>query len=98
MNALANSQKYELDKFLSYGQREFPVTYKRYTGQEDENVRTNIINNPPDILLTNYVMLELILTRPRERKLISAASGLKFLSFETKFVPIFRIFIILRIF
>ena len=32
-------------------------------------------NNPPDVLLTNYVMLELIFTRPREREhLIKAAA------------------------
>ncbi len=36
--------------------------------------------NPPDILLTNYVMLELILTRPKEQKsLVSNAQGLRFL-------------------
>ena len=35
--------------------------------------------NPPDILLTNYVMLELILTRPDERQLVQAAQGLRFL-------------------
>src|SRR5205823_14280207 len=40
---------------------------------------SEIIKNPPDILLTNYVMLELILTRPQESNLIHAANGLKFL-------------------
>jgi ATP-dependent helicase YprA (DUF1998 family) len=35
---------------------------------------------PPDILLTNYVMLELLLTRPSERKaLIESAKNLRFL-------------------
>ena len=82
MNALANSQQYELEKFLSYGESTFPITYKRYTGQEGENERNAIINEPPDILLTNYVMLELILTRPREKKLVQAAKGLKFLVFS----------------
>ena len=38
-----------------------------------------IIDNPPDIILTNYVMLELLLTRPFEKKLIAAAAGLSFL-------------------
>jgi hypothetical protein len=33
---------------------------------------------PPDILLTNYVMLELVLTRPDERRhLVQAARGLR---------------------
>ena len=39
-----------------------------------------ILADPPDILLTNYVMLELVLTRPDERAhLIRAAKGLRFL-------------------
>ena len=32
-----------------------------------------IITSPPDILLTNYVMLELILTRTDEINLVAAA-------------------------
>jgi hypothetical protein len=81
MNALANSQFGELEKFLKLGFADGrgPVTFERYTGQEDEETRTRIIATPPDILLTNYVMLELILTRPREKKLIASAKGLKFL-------------------
>lgn len=79
MNALANSQVNELDKFLKRGFDHPLVTYRRYTGQEDSTERNEIIQNPPDILLTNYVMLELILTRPRERRLIDAMRGLQFL-------------------
>jgi len=81
MNALANSQVGELDKFLHHGFPEGhpPVTYARYTGQESQDDRKQIIENPPDILLTNYVMLELVLTRPQERKLVEAASNLRFL-------------------
>jgi len=82
MNALANSQLGELDKFINLG---FPdnkgqVTFARYTGQEGDEEKNQIMANPPDILLTNYVMLELILTRPDERKtLVYAAQGLRFL-------------------
>ena len=81
MNALANSQFGELGKFLKLGfsDGKGPVTFQRYTGQEDEETRNMIIAHPPDILLTNYVMLELILTRPREQKLIASAKGIKFL-------------------
>ncbi|MHB1462505.1 MAG: DEAD/DEAH box helicase [Armatimonadota bacterium] len=81
MNALANSQYGELTKFLCHGftDGKGPVTFARYTGQETDEERNAIIANPPDILLTNYVMLELILTRPAEKGLISAAQGLKFL-------------------
>ena len=69
MNALANSQEEELKKFLSagYPDGKGPVTFKRYTGQERDEERQAIIADPPDILLTNYVMLELILTRTDER-------------------------------
>ncbi|NDZ92856.1 DEAD/DEAH box helicase [Streptomyces sp. SID6673] len=82
MNALANSQVGELEKFLQYGYRTGgePVTFKRYTGQEQGEEREAILRNPPDILLTNYVMLELVLTRPEERRrLVQAAKGLQFL-------------------
>lgn len=82
MNALANSQTLELQKYLQFGYPEGrgPVTFARYTGQEPDERRREILANPPDILLTNYVMLELVLTRPEERNhLIRAAQGLRFL-------------------
>ena len=81
MNALANSQSGELRKFLSHGypNGRGPVRFERYTGQESEAERDRILAQPPDILLTNYVMLELILTRPKERPLIQSAQGLQFL-------------------
>jgi ATP-dependent helicase YprA (DUF1998 family) len=81
MNALANSQLGELRKFLTIGYPEGqpPVRFGRYTGQESADDRKQLIASPPDILLTNYVMLELVLTRPRDRGLIEAARGLWFL-------------------
>lgn len=84
MNALANSQREELDKFLTRGfeGREPLVSFARYTGQEGEQERERILSNPPDILLTNYVMLELILTRTEERRLVEHAGALRFLVFD----------------
>ncbi|GHE94495.1 DEAD/DEAH box helicase [Streptomyces griseoluteus] len=85
MNALANSQLKELEKYLrdGYGAGHEPVTFARYTGQEDDEKRKEIRDNPPDILLTNYVMLELMLTRPADRAiLIKMARGLEFLVFD----------------
>jgi ATP-dependent helicase YprA (DUF1998 family) len=81
MNALANSQHGELTKFLGHGYPDGrgPVRFARYTGQEDDEERQRIIAEPPDILLTNYVMLELLLTRPFEQGLVRAARGLRFL-------------------
>ncbi|MHB1887388.1 MAG: DEAD/DEAH box helicase, partial [Acidimicrobiales bacterium] len=78
MNALANSQLGELEKFL--GKTNPKVTFRRYTGQEDQPTRDVILQNPPDILLTNYVMLELMMTRPHERAVfIDGAREMKFL-------------------
>ena len=85
MNALANSQLWELEKYLrnGYGPNNEPVTFARYTGQESQADRDRIRANPPDILLTNYVMLELMLTRPDDRRsLIRMARGLEFLVFD----------------
>ena len=83
MNALCNSQREELQKYLCLGYPEGqpPVTFARYTGQESDEERDQIQNNPPDILLTNYVMLEYLLTRqdPRDQKIIRDAKGLEFL-------------------
>ena len=82
MNALANSQMLELEKFLRFGYPTGgePVTFARYTGQERPDDRAQILAHPPDIILTNYVMLDLVLTRPDERQhLIRAAEGLDFL-------------------
>jgi superfamily II DNA/RNA helicase len=81
MNALANSQLEELDKFISNVRGERPVTFARYTGQEDSEERRSISENPPDILLTNFMMLELLMTRQDEldRRVIGNCAGLRFL-------------------
>lgn len=84
MNALANSQAEELKKFLEKGYPEgkSPVRFARYTGQEKGPEREAIRSNPPDILLTNYMMLELMLTRAEDRELVRAAQDLRFLVFD----------------
>jgi superfamily II DNA/RNA helicase len=82
MNALANSQLEELDKFLhGYPHGQQPFTVARYTGQEGTAERERIKNNPPDILLTNFMMLELILTRHEDidRGVVEHCHGLEFL-------------------
>ncbi len=58
--------------------------YQRATGRQrpyDSEVlsREEIQNQPPDILMTNYVMLELLLTRFEDRKLFAAPGVLQFL-------------------
>lgn len=82
MNALANSQREELEKFLSdYPDDRRPITYARYTGQEKGDERERIMREPPDIILTNYMMLELLMTRQNERDkaVIRHSQGLQFL-------------------
>src|SRR5579884_438675 len=80
MNALCNSQAEALDGFLNWGYPNGagPVRYARYTGQENDDQRRAIAADPPDILLTNFMMLELILTRGDELPLVRAAEGLEF--------------------
>lgn len=81
MNALANSQLEELGKFLGeYGEKP-PITYGRYTGQENDEERQRLASNPPDILLTNFMMLELLMTRQddKDKAVIRNAKGLRFL-------------------
>ncbi len=81
MNALANSQLEELDKFVKNVPGERPITFARYTGQDDTEERRRISENPPDILLTNFMMLELLMTRQDEldRRVIGNCAGLRFL-------------------
>jgi hypothetical protein len=78
MNALANSQQEELKKFLGASG---PVTFARYTGQESGEDRERIRDNPPDILLTNFMMLELLMTRQGglDQAVIRNCQGLQFL-------------------
>lgn len=83
MNALANSQREELDKFVEHSEvpAELRPTYRRFTGQEKEAERRAIADNPPDILLTNFMMLELLLTRQDDidRQVVANMAGLEFL-------------------
>ncbi len=67
MNALINSQYEELDRykvtFEKKAGRECPFTFGKYTGQENDEARTQMQQTPPNIILTNYMMLELLMTR-----------------------------------
>ena len=86
MNALANSQMEELGGYLnnyyknSPGASE-PFTFERYTGQEVSDKRKDIAKSAPDILLTNYMMMELLLTRfnDDDRAVISNCNELEYL-------------------
>ena len=83
MNALCNSQMEELRKFLETGfeKNKAPVTFARYTGQESSIERDSISKTPPDILLTNFMMLEYLMTRQKadDQAIVRASEGLQFL-------------------
>jgi hypothetical protein len=87
MNALINSQFEEIGKYKdNYFDRTgkcFPISYAQYTGQEDDEKRKAILKDLPDIILTNYMMLELILTRVSELEMRkSIYESLQFLVFD----------------
>jgi ATP-dependent helicase YprA (DUF1998 family) len=87
MNALINSQTNEFNIYKqnyedTTGQT-FPITVGQYTGQEKSGPRAEMQETPPQILLTNYMMLELLLTRLQERKIRDAIyKNLRFLVFD----------------
>lgn len=55
--------------------------FARYTGQESQEERERIREQKPDILLTNFMMLELLMTRqnPLDRAVIANAHGVEFI-------------------
>ena len=77
MNALVNSQLKALqglrENFERRTGRNFPVTFARYTGETVEAEREQIQQRPPQIVLTNYVMAELMLVRPEDERLLGHA-------------------------
>jgi len=87
MNALVNSQLQAL-KTLQEGYearrgRPFPVTFAKYTGETGDDLRQAMRQRPPHILLTNYMMAELMLVRPEDQRFLDqAGGGLRFLVFD----------------
>jgi hypothetical protein len=83
MNALINSQIDALDSFRKQNWPACPVRHAQYTGQTRDEVRAELLSNPPHILLTNYVMLEYMLLRPQERALVGETTrALRFLAVD----------------
>lgn len=83
MNALANSQLKGIEDFISQSglPEDLKPVVRRYTGQENQEERQRIADSPPDILLTNFMMAELLLTRQDslDTKVIENATGLDFI-------------------
>lgn len=56
-----------IEQLESKTSERFPISYAQYTGQEGGDVRSSVKDEEPDIILTNYMMLELIMTRQSEK-------------------------------
>ncbi len=73
LNALINSQESALkgfeENYIKRTGKNLPFTFAKYTGQEKQEDREKVITNPPDILLTNYMMLELLMVRKADEDL-----------------------------
>ena len=87
MNALVNSQEQALQRLANQYReqysREFPIRFARYTGETSEEQRELLRRDPPHILLTNFVMAELMMVRPDDQRLIGGAmQALRFLVFD----------------
>lgn len=66
-NALINSQADAIRQLLrNLPGGEETIRVASYTGQENDATKQKLQTNPPHVLLTNYMMLELMLTRPQE--------------------------------
>ncbi len=74
MNALINSQLEALERFKARNWPDSPVRFASYTGQTSEDERNRIQQEPPHILLTNYMMAEYLLLRPSERPMLQTAT------------------------
>ena len=87
MNALVNSQLLALQTLRDNYQRRtgctFPVTFAKYTGDTQDDTRVEMRQHPPQIMLTNYVMAELMLVRPEDQRFLDrVGGGLRFLVFD----------------
>ncbi len=87
MNALVNSQYQSLvaykDRFERVAGKPFPVRFGKYTGETQESDRQEMRQHPPQILLTNYVMVELMLVRPEDQRFLDrVGGGVRFLVFD----------------
>ena len=89
LNALINSQEEEIRRYAANYElarkTKFPIRFARFTGQEKLDERQRVEGEPPHILLTNYMMLELLLTRSGagQQKIREAIyENLRFLVFD----------------
>ena len=79
MNALANDQVSRLEQAIAAAPG-CGVRYALFTGDTSQEERTRIRMDAPDILITNYVMLDWMLTRQEDRWMFkNSRQSLRFL-------------------
>jgi len=74
MNALANDQVRRIQEIVGILTSEQPITFGLFVGSVEEAKRNAIRQNPPDILITNYVMLDWMLTRSKDQPIFADSS------------------------
>jgi hypothetical protein len=79
MNALANDQKQRIEDYLREAGWEGVIRVEQYDRGTTQAKRQEMRDNPPHILLTNYMMLEYLLVRPADRDGIFANHRCRFL-------------------
>jgi replicative superfamily II helicase len=79
MNALANDQLLRIQDYLRAAGFSGTVTVRRYDRSTPQTERDAMRQNPPHILLTNYMMLEYLLVRPADREAIFANHRCRYL-------------------
>jgi len=79
MNALANDQLERIERYLEGAGLRGAVSVAKYDRGTTQAQREELRRHPPHILLTNYMMLEYLLVRPRDRDAIFANHRCRFL-------------------
>ncbi len=78
MNALANDQEIRIKDYLAESGFAGAIRVEKYDRSTSQKKREEMRENPPHILLTNYMMLEYLLVRPADREDIFANHRCRF--------------------
>lgn len=78
MNALASDQEKRIREYLE-DSGHTGVRFARYDRTTTQDERARLRNHPPHLLLTNYMMLEYLLVRPKDRDAIFRNHRCRFL-------------------
>ena len=78
MNALANDQLERIQEYLQASGFGDAVQVGAYNRSTSEDEREHMRKRPPHLLLTNYQMLEYLLTRPQDRDSLFAGHRCRF--------------------